>query len=106
MDIPILMHICSLKVEHCIKPHIAARHPTKCDIIDDVKLIYCRKFLMLSNQTLQYKSKCIRIPNKPQLLMLADNLCNQFGHRSGPTERPNRFDTDCVPEGIFWKKCF
>ena len=56
-----------LKLERC-KPHIAARHPTKCDIIKDIKLfptvycrIYCRKFLTLSNQTLRYKSKCIRI---------------------------------------------
>ena len=46
-----------LKLERC-KPHRAARHPTKGDVIDDVKLlstvyhrIYCRKFLMLSNQT-------------------------------------------------------
>ena len=55
------------ELEHC-KPHKAAHHPTKCDIIDDVKLfptvyhrIYCRKFLTLSNQTSCYKSKCIRI---------------------------------------------
>ena len=47
-----------LKLERC-KPHIAARHSTKCDVINDVKLfptvyrrIYCRKFLTLSNQTL------------------------------------------------------
>ena len=40
-----------LKLERC-KPHRAARHPTKGDVIDDVKLfptvyrrIYCRKFL-------------------------------------------------------------
>ena len=39
-----------LKLERC-KPHKVARHPTKCDVIDDVKLfltvyrrIYCRKF--------------------------------------------------------------
>ena len=56
-----------LKLERC-KPHKAARHPTKCDVINDVKLfptvyrrIYCRKFLTLSNQTPRYKSKCIRI---------------------------------------------
>ena len=56
-----------LKLERC-KPHKAARHPTKCDVINDVKLlptvyrrIYCRKFLALSNQTSHYKLKCIRI---------------------------------------------
>ena len=56
-----------LKLEDC-KPHKAARHPVKGDIIDDVKLfatvyrrIYCRKFLTLSNQTSRYKCKCIRI---------------------------------------------
>ena len=50
-----------LKMERC-KPHKGVRHPTKCDIINDVKLfptvycrIYCRKFFMLSNQTLHYK---------------------------------------------------
>ena len=39
------------------KTHIATRHPTRCDVINDVKLfrtvyrrIYCRKFLTLSNQ--------------------------------------------------------
>ena len=39
-----------LKLEHC-KPHNAAGHQTKCDIIIDIKLfptvyrrIYCRKF--------------------------------------------------------------
>ena len=58
-----------LKLERC-KPHKAkgVRHPTKCDIINDVKpfptvygRIYCRKFWMLSNQTSGYKSKCIKI---------------------------------------------
>ena len=45
-----------LKFELC-KPHNTARHPTKYDVINDVKLfpavyrrIYCRKFLTLSNQ--------------------------------------------------------
>ena len=54
MVIPILMQFCSFK--RC-KPHNAAHHLMKCDIINDVKLlptvylsIYCRKFLMLSNQ--------------------------------------------------------
>ena len=56
-----------LKLERC-KPHKAAHHPTKCDIINDVKLypivygrIYCHKFLTLSNQTSRYKLMCIRI---------------------------------------------
>ena len=56
-----------LKLERC-KPHRAARHPTKGDVIVDVKLfptvyrrIYCRKYVMLSNQTSRYKHKCIRI---------------------------------------------
>ena len=59
-----------LKLERC-KPHKAARHPTKCDVINDVKLfptvyrrIYCRKFLTLSNQTSRYKLMCIRILHK------------------------------------------
>ena len=65
MVIPILMHFCCF----VCKPHNAARHPTKCDVINDVKLfpavyrrIYYRKFLTLSNQKSRYKSKCIRIP--------------------------------------------
>ena len=44
-----------LKLELC-KPRNAARHPTKCEVNNDVKLfptvyrrIYGRKFLMLSN---------------------------------------------------------
>ena len=56
-----------LKLEHS-KPHKAACHPKKCDIINDIKLfprvyrrIYCRKFSTLSNQTSHYKLKCIRI---------------------------------------------
>ena len=60
----------SLKWERC-KPQKAGRHPTKCDVINDVKLlptvyrrIYCRKFLTLSNQASRYKSKCIRITFK------------------------------------------
>ena len=54
------------KLKRC-KPHKAAHHPPKCDIINDIKLfpmvyhmIHCRKFLTLFNQTLRYKSKCIR----------------------------------------------
>ena len=56
-----------LKLE-CCKSHKATGHPTKCDVINDVKLfltvyhrICCRKFLTLSNQTSHYKLKCIRI---------------------------------------------
>ena len=56
-----------LKFERC-KPHKAARHPTKCDVINDVKLfptvyrrIHCRKYLTLSNQTPCYKLMRIRI---------------------------------------------
>ena len=52
-------------------PHKAARHPTKCDVINDVKQsqtvyrrINCRKFLTLSNQTSGYKSKRIKIENQ------------------------------------------
>ena len=52
----------------CCKPYKAARHPTKCDVTNDVKLfltvyrrIYCCKFLTLSNQTSRYKLMCIRI---------------------------------------------
>ena len=51
-----------LKLESC-KPHNAARHPRKCDVINDIKLfptvyrrIYCRKLLTLSNQKSRYKS--------------------------------------------------
>ena len=69
--IPILMHLCSLvsnwSVASPIKPHKAARHPMNCEVINDVQLfptvyprMYCRKFLMLSNQMSCYKSKCIR----------------------------------------------
>ena len=56
-----------LKLELC-RPHKAVHHPTKHDIINDIKLFltvycrtYCRKFLKLSNQMSHYKSKCIRI---------------------------------------------
>ena len=49
-------------------PQNAAPHPTKCDVINDMKLfptvyrrIYCRKFLTLFNQKSRYKNKCIRI---------------------------------------------
>ena len=52
----------------CSKPHKAACQPTKCDVVNEVKLfptvycrIYYRKFLTLSNQKLHYKGKCIRM---------------------------------------------
>ena len=61
-----LLQFC-LKFE-CWKPHKAARDPTRCDVINDVKLfqtvyrrIYCRKFLKLSNQTKRYKIKYIKM---------------------------------------------
>ena len=48
------------------KPLKAAHHPP--DVFNDVKLfptvyrrIYCRKFLAVSNQTLPYKIKCVRM---------------------------------------------
>ena len=65
MVIPILMQFCSFE---CCKPHNAARHLMKCDVINDVKLlptvyrrINYRKFLTLSNHKLRYRSKRIRI---------------------------------------------
>ena len=63
MVIPILMYFFKFrrKLEHC-KSHNAVHHPMKCDIIHNVKLfptvyrmIYCRKFLTLSNQKSHYK---------------------------------------------------
>ena len=59
MVIPILMHFYSLVSNWIgasrIKPHKGVRHPTKYDVINDVKLfptvyhrIYCPKFLTLS----------------------------------------------------------
>ena len=52
-------------------PHKVACHLTKCDVINDIKLfqtvyhrIYCPKFLMLSNQMLGYKSRCISVLTK------------------------------------------
>ena len=69
-----------LKFERC-KLHMAARHPTKCDVTNDVKQfptvyhrIYCRKFLMLSNQTSRYKMKCIRNLNDCCTLTLDPDL--------------------------------
>ena len=56
-----------LKKEHC-KPHEATRHPTKCVVINDIKLfltvyqrIYCCRYLTLSKQMSRYKIKYIRI---------------------------------------------
>ena len=66
MVIPILMHFC-IKLER-FKPQKAVCHPTICDVIYTVKIfpticrrIYCHKLFILSNQTLHYKIKCIRI---------------------------------------------
>ena len=70
-----------LKFQRC-KPRRAARHPTKDDVIDDVKLfptvyrrIYCRKFLTLSNQTSRYKHKNIRIYNVTHFCLMS--VCKQ-----------------------------
>ena len=59
-DFNAFMHF-RLELEHC-KLHKTARHPTKCDVINDFKQfpkVYCRinchKFLALSNQMLRYK---------------------------------------------------
>ena len=69
MGIPIPVNFCRFasNLERC-KPHKAAHQPTICDVINDVKLfstvyrrIYCRKFLMLSYQTSRNKTKCIKI---------------------------------------------
>ena len=70
MVIPILRHFYSFvsnwSFASHIKPHVI--HPTKCDVIDDVKLfptiyrkMYCSKILTLSNQAPRKKSKYIRI---------------------------------------------
>ena len=55
--IPILMHFSSLQVV-ALQAHKAARHTTRCDVIDDVNLfstvyrrVYFCNFLTLSNQT-------------------------------------------------------
>ena len=69
MVIPILILFCSFVSNWRVASHKkAARHSRICDVINDVKLfptvyrsICCGKFLMLSNQTSPYKSKCIRI---------------------------------------------
>ena len=54
------------------KPHKAAHHPPECDIVVTSECFrqYITgytglKFLTLSNQTSGYKSKCIRLRNKP-----------------------------------------
>ena len=75
--------------------HKATLHSNKCDIINDVKLfpavyrkINCRKLLTLSNQTLRYKSKCIRIFTLAlQLLLETESL---FLYFNGP---PLGFET-------------
>ena len=72
MVIPNLMCFYSLvsnwSLASRIKPYKGIRHPLKCDVINDIKpfptvyhRIYCRKFLMLSNQTSRNKSMCVRI---------------------------------------------
>ena len=61
-----LLQFC-LKSEHC-KMHKATWHPTKCGIINEVKLfqqyiaVYTfTNFFTLSNQMSRYKFKCIRM---------------------------------------------
>ena len=50
-----------LKLGRC-KPHKAARHPTKCDVINGVKPFpTLLQILTLSKQMSTYKIKCIRI---------------------------------------------
>ena len=67
MVIPILMHFCSFL---SIWSNLSPMRPTSskemcrnwwCQTISDSNCIYCCKFLMLSNQTSHYKSKCIKI---------------------------------------------
>ena len=55
-------------VASLINLHKGVYNTTKFDVINDVKLfptvyrlIYCHKFLTLSNQTSHYKRKCIEI---------------------------------------------
>ena len=63
-----LLHF-RIKMERC-RPHKAAHHPTKCDVINDVKIfptvyrrIYCRKFITLSIQTSRVtKASCTILP--------------------------------------------
>ena len=60
-----------LKLVRC-KPHNAARHPTKFDVINDVKQfptvypgytsrIYCGKFLTLCNQMSRYNASALEL---------------------------------------------
>ena len=62
MVIPILMRFYDLvsnwSVASRIKPRKCARHPTKCDVINDVKLFPTEypQILTLSNQKSRYKS--------------------------------------------------
>ena len=91
-----------LKLERC-KSHKAACHPTKCDVINDVKLfptvyrrIYWRKFLTLSNRTSRYKLKCIRMKecmhcNDKKWLSLK---CYTF------VQKPNRHQTTSCTSSI------
>ena len=50
------------KFEHC-RPYKAACHPTRCDIINDIKLFptvyrrrYCRNFVTLSTKAIELES--------------------------------------------------
>ena len=73
MVISILMHFW-FKLEHC-KPHKGKCHPTKYTIINEnfrqyIAAIYCRKFLMLSNQMSHYIASALE---------LGDNCIQKFG---------------------------
>ena len=89
-----------IKLKHC-KHHRFACHPMKCDIINDIKLfrtryrrIYCRKFLMLSNQMSRYESKCIGIVPKPFKFCLNFAADNSFKFCCF-SNKPSRFDILC-----------
>ena len=81
MVIHILMHFCSF----VYKPHKAARHPTKCDVINYIKLfpsriIYIVANLTLFNQMSRHNIKCTRIGGISQdgILQVPDTLV-EFG---------------------------
>ena len=92
-----------LKFERC-KPCNTAHHPTKYDVINDVKLfpavycrIYCRKFLTLSNQKSRYKSKGIRI--EIIFLLIDLNMC--LGAQKNRLIETVLFE---YPQHMFWLK--
>ena len=77
-------------------PHDVTCHTTKCCVTNGVKRfptvyhrIYCRKFLILSNQVTLELILMLYGGN----LESADILCKQFGLQSGPTERQSRIES-------------